>query len=357
MVMFRNITGRVCWLTLLCLVTAGCEWFQSDVEVDSDLDAVAISGADADRSATATAPVQKLTLNLKAGDRFPLLKTVEQELKQPSPKGWNISQSKLELTLLVTLQEIIQNDPQSAVKDPRDGQKRFQVRYHRVKFSQNMPGQEVEYDSNAPPNPVPLAAQVYHGLKDNSFEFWIGADNQILELVGFKPFLERCLKDVPPAQRQQVWDMLAAATGADGIANFVDDSIGLLPPNAVRLGETWTNSRNIPQPVPMHVNNKYTLRQISPQTAEIDIVGTIAPSATYGPADQPSSGVQVTIRGGHSLGSCTIDRRTGLPVQSKVEQSMQMKVRMSGGIEFDQQKTAVTTIRAFPLDGTQTAAR
>ena len=33
----------------------------------------------------------------------------------------------------------------------------------------------------------------------------------ILEMVGFKPFLERCLKDVPPSQRQQVWDQLAAA--------------------------------------------------------------------------------------------------------------------------------------------------
>ena len=328
--------------------------WQSDAPVDTDADSFAEPVADNDPQANVE---QKIALNLKIGDRFPLLKTVEQTLKQPSTKGDGVSRSRLEMMLSVTLQEIYRSPPNQTGKDPREGQKRFQVRYHRVKFSQDVPGNAVEYDSAAPPNPVPLAAQVYHGLRDNGFEFWIGPDNQILELVGFKPFLERCLQGVAPAQRQQVWDMLAAATGADGIANFVDDSIGVLPASAVRLGETWTSSRNIPQPVPMHVSSKYTLRQISPQTAEIDVVGTISPSATYGPADQPASGVQVTVRGGHCFGSCVIDRRSGLPVQSKVEQSMDMNVRMSAGLSFDQHKTTVTTIRAFPQDGTQTAAK
>src|SRR5207248_1837630 len=85
--------------------------------------------------------------------------------------------------------------------------------------------------------------------------------------------------------------------------------------------------------------------------AEIDITGTVSPSATYGPSNQPNPEVNVTIRGGTSLGNCLLDRRTGLPMQSRVEQSLEMNVRLADGSEFDQQKTTVTTIKYFPEQG------
>ena len=189
---------------------AGCErWFGAAEEEITDDVSSENSTADSKPSEPEVRTErgeQKLTLNLKVGDRFPMLKTVEQHLRQPSAQGWITSHSRLDLLLSITVEEIYRGDPNARPRDPRDGQKRFEVRYHKVQFSQDLPGRKVDYDSSNPPQVVPLEAQAYHGLKDNSFQFWIGADNQILDVIGFKAVMERCLKEVAPERRQDAWN-------------------------------------------------------------------------------------------------------------------------------------------------------
>lgn len=344
--------GRLVVVCLFCL--SGCGWWNGqadDVEEDPILTAEDPAAGDEGSSPPET-PKQKLELNLKPGDRFPLIKTVEHTLRQPAPEGWTISRSNLEMLLSVTVTEIHEPDRGQQPADPRAGQKKLLVQYHRVRFSQELPGRKkVEYDSDAPAGPIPLAAQGYHGLKDNGFEFWLSINNQILEIVGFDQFLDRCLREVPPARKQQVRAAMAATSGGDGITNFVEDSIGLLPTTAVREGDGWTRERQVLQPVPMYTSTRYTLRRITDEIAEIDILGSVSPSATYGPSNQPNNELNVTIRGGNSLGNCLLDRRTGLPMQSRVEQSLEMNVRLADGSEFDQHKTTVTTIKYFPEQG------
>jgi hypothetical protein len=342
-------------LVIVCLLAlSGCGWWNGqadDLEEDPILTAEDPAAGDKG-SASSAAPQQKLELNLKPGDRFPLMKTVEHTLRQPAPEGWTISRSNLEMLLSVTVNEIREPNRGQQPADPRAGQKKLLVQYHRVRFSQELPGRnKVDYDSDAPAFPIPLAAQGYHGLKDNGFEFWLSVNNQILEIVGFDQFLDRCLREVPPARKQQVRAAMAATSGGDGITNFVEDSIGLLPTTAVREGDGWTRERQVLQPVPMYTSTRYTLRRITDEVAEIDILGSISPSATFGSANQPNNELNVTIRGGNSLGSCLLDRRTGLPMQSRVEQSLDMNVRLADGTEFNQHKTTVTTIKYFPEQG------
>jgi hypothetical protein len=341
-------------LAIVCLLALpGCGWWNGQADdVEEDPILTAEDPADEDSSTGSAAQKQKLELNLKPGDRFPLVKTVEHTLRQPAPEGWSVSRSNLEMLLSVTVNEIHDVDPAQQPPEPRAGQKKLLVQYHRVRFGQELPGRnKVDYDSDAPVLPISLAALGYHGLKDNGFEFWLSASNQILEIVGFDQFLDRCLRDVPPARKQQVRAAMAATTGGDGITNFVEDSIGLLPTTAVREGDGWTRERQVLQPVPMYTSTRYTLRRITDEIAEIDILGSISPSATFGSANQPNNELNVTIRGGTSLGSCLLDRRTGLPMQSRVEQSLDMNVHLADGSEFEQHKTTVTTIKYFPEQG------
>ena len=251
--------------------------------------------------------------------------------------------------MIVSVDEMRQPEPGQA--SPGGAPlRRLRVKYHRVRFSQELPegAGNIQYNSDTPPARIPLEALGYHGLKDNSFDFWLGSDHQILQIVEFDKFLARCLESVPPRQQVQVRTFLAATSGAEGISNFIDDSIGLLPTHAVKVNETWSRERTIPQPVPMHISNRYTLRQLNANVAEVDIFGMITPSATYGPPNQPNKEIKVVVTGGQCYGSCTIDRRTGLPIQSRVEQSMLMNVQLPGGIDFQQQKNTAITIRTFP---------
>lgn len=351
----KGFCGLLCCVGLVVL--GGCQWGSSTEKDDLDDDLVEADdsddsdadGEEGDSDEVADGQQDKLELKLQVGDRFPLTKTVEQTLVQLTPQGEFRGSSNLEMMLAVTVEEI----PDSG---DRQGQKRMGVRYHRVRYSQDLGGQKIHYDSQSPRFPLPEEVQGYHGLVGNGFYFWLGPDNQLVEMVGFTEFLERCLKQVPPERQPSVRAALAATSGSDGIANFVDDSIGLLPNRSVKLGDTWGTSRQVLQPVPMHISTQYTLHKLDDATADVAILGSVSPSATYGPSGQPNKDLSVSVRGGRSFGNCLIDRRTGLPIQSRVEQALDMLVNLPSGQNFEQRKHVVTTIRAFPEQGAPQSA-
>jgi hypothetical protein len=339
-------------LTALALLSlCGCGWWggQSDRDVEDDDDALEEPiQASAVSSIPPSSP--KPDIGPKVGDRFPLVKMVKQTLQQPSPQGWAVSRSVLEMLMTVSIEETHPTDNRRPEADVRAGQKRMLVKFDRIRLSQEIPGQPpTEYDSNAPTDPLPQAALPYHGLKDNSLGFWLSADNQVLELVGFEQFVSRCLQDVPPERRRQMSAAIAVPTAAEGIATFVDENIGLLPGTAVRAGDSWLRDRQVLQPVPLHLSQKQTLREIAADFADIDLQGTISAPVPRGTPNQPGPEVRVSIRGGQSQGRCRLDRRTGLPLDARVEQSLEMTVHMPNGTEFDQYKSTITSIQL--LDG------
>ncbi|MEQ9070297.1 MAG: DUF6263 family protein, partial [Gimesia chilikensis] len=204
--------------------------------------------------------VEVLELNLAVNQRFPMIKTVEQTLSQASAAGVVQSKSKLELILALTGEEL-----------QEDGRKRLRVQYSGVKYSHDIAGEKVSFDSNRSSGPAPPEVQAYQGLVQNGFSFWIGPDNKIIELVGFDQFMQRCLQNTPVSQRETVLAKISETSGDDGVANFIDDSIGLLPYNinkehqggAVRVGESWTKTRRLTQPIPMVLKTEYTLRELN----------------------------------------------------------------------------------------------
>ncbi len=293
--------------------------------------------------------VEVLELNLAVNQRFPMIKTVEQTLSQASAAGVVQSKSKLELILAVTVEEL-----------QEDGRKRLRVQYSGVKYSHDIAGEKVSFDSNRSSGPAPPEVQAYQGLVQNGFSFWIGPDNKIIELVGFDQFMQRCLQNTPVSQRETVLAKISETSGDDGVANFIDDSIGLLPYNinkenhkggAVRVGETWTRTRRYTQPIPMTLKTEYTLRELNDHSAIINVAGDIAASKISSPINQKGKSVQIYIRGGKTAGSCLIDRQSGLPLKSQIERILETTVKLANGQEFEQQKQIVTTIRAFPHQG------
>jgi hypothetical protein len=360
-------TPRTILLTCLFVVGVYCVWVgthksgsssnpDADVTVESSNQPKPLPESDEPLK-----PAESLVLKVRPQDRFPLIKTVRQILKQPSPlEGTTSNQSILELVMSVGVEEVRPTDE----RNPKAGVVRMSVRYHRIRFSQDLPGHEIDYDSDRPPANIPLELQAYHGLKDNGFQFWLSADNQIVEAVGFDKFLERCLEGVARQHRDRVRSIVESTSGTEGVANFIDQSIGVLPADRVREGATWSEQKKYLQPVPMWIKNQYTLKSLNRDTAVIEILGSVekitnyvSPSALAAPVKdfenplQPARNqVAVEIRTGHTVGSYVIDRQTGLPRDSRVEQTLAMTVHLPGGQNFPQEKTTVTTIGYFTPD-------
>ncbi len=346
----------LCWLALVGLF-AGCGYLPGNsADLDGDLDDLALDsdteevlrveksrGEDREsrpNDLPETLSQGDLGLRLKVGDRFPLQKTVEQRLTQPTDEGVSTGHSRLDLLLSLLVEEL------------RDGHTRLGVRYHRVRYLEQDPeGRTVEYNSTAPPREIPGQARVYAGLIENGFAFWIGPDNRLVELVGFPDFVQRCVRDVPYAQRQAVIEQLAAGRGDNGIASFIDDSIGLLPVSdsksgrvAVREGLSWELPvRKIDGPVPMLVSTQCKIKGLSDRTAEIDLFGAVSPTNQI----EHPGGWKVSVLGGRCLGSCTVDRTTGLPTNSRVERYVDLLMELPDGSQLKQRKEIITTIQAF----------
>lgn len=291
-----------------------------------------------------------LSFSLKVGDRFPLLKTIEQTLVQESSVGPVTSRSNLTLMFAITVDE----------EDV--GRRKLGVRYQRVKYTQEILGEVTEYDSQTNPQSVPDALQVYHGLAGNSFSFWIGADNRIIEVIAFDEFLKRCVRHAPPHRQHDLLTRIVATQEDEGFANFVDESIGLLPydaqatgrETAVEINQQWEKTRTIMRPLPMEMRTGYTLSSLTRDRAGIMILGTIEPvqASQLGPIQQASVGQSISLRKGEITGSCMIDRASGLPLMSRVQRQMDMTVEVAGQRPFEQKKIIVTTIESFPTERT-----
>jgi hypothetical protein len=332
--------GRFCVWLLFSLFAAGAGylWWQGDPTLPEEKDPE-LSPIEVRNPYPAS---EKLAVHLKKGQVFPLMKTVTETVSQFTTDGPVESKMVLKVLLVIRVQEVLKD------------RTKLRVDYQRVRFNQNSPGKQTAYDSDAPPQAIPLDAQLYHGLAKNGFEFWIGKDHKVIEPVdGFTEFLKRCVVHVSPKQREAVMRQFVQTTGDDAIANFIDDSIGLLPAQdkSVKTGDKWTRKRQVQRPVPLYLTSHCTLKKLDAKYAEITIDGSVIPSVAYGQTTNAGQGMQLSVTGGHLTGECRIRRETGLPEESKIRRVFEMLVRLPNGREVKQRKDTTTTIAVYSPQG------
>ncbi|WP_310821205.1 DUF6263 family protein [Stratiformator vulcanicus] len=297
-------------------------------------------------------PEQRLELNLRKGDRFPLLKTVKQNLIQGHSTVEPSATSELRVVMAITVEDVVE-----------DGRILLGVKYDRIQYTQKMGGHAFSYDSDEPaPSRLPPEVAVYAGMTGTGFQFWIGPDNQIIETVGYEEFATKCVSQVAESAREKLLTRLAQTTGDEFIANFVDDSIGLMPYRkhlgaTVEIGDKWRRERRLVRPVRIFLAEENELTRLDDRIAEITVAGQVSPSKSYVANDDMRGDVSVEIRGGRSYGLCRIDRETGLPLESELHRHIRMRITVADGRQIDQVKEIVTSVRAFPAQSAAVRVR
>lgn len=323
-------------VALICLVASASGCGSSDGNPE-DADSVALPELSLDAALDDVQDTElgsaELSLNLERGLRVPLKKTVSQRLMQ----GNSVSHSRLELWMSIQVVDIV------------DNRHKLSVQYLAATYTHDIGGQTVLYDSRAQGSPIPREARLYSGLVNNGFSFWLNDRNEITELDGFDHFLYRCVQGIPEQERQSALAELAAQVGEAEIANFVDDSIGLLPYGVTKQGATWTRTRRALQPLPMELELKCTLAELSGDSAEIDLVGYVHPTANERLKSNQTDGprFRVDVKSGQSYGHCQIRRSTGLPISSEVKLMLDLVVHVPGALPVEQKKEIVTRIELF----------
>jgi hypothetical protein len=356
-------------VAILILTTTGCGLFQSgkndaDAEIaeldDIDAPKANIKPVENEQVEKTPPPVVPQTgvleLKLTENEPFPLSKTVEQRLTETDSAG-NVSVSQSRTDMLLSL-NVDSTHP--------DGRKRMTVRFHRVYYEEDIRGVRSVYSSEKPGETIPRNCLLYAGLVDNSFSFFVGPNNKVAELVDFKDFLQRCLRKVPPQDVANVRQQLEATVRSeDGISTFIDDSIGLLPYSndpahpgvEVREGSHWELKRYTENPIPTFTTTTCTLNELSRNSAEIGLTGTISGPPNPITRRSPGGEIKVLVKGGYCTGSCRLDRRTGLPTQSLVQRSLQLAMELPNGQKIEQNKETVSSVTSFLVTHQQAGAK
>ena len=354
---------RATFIAMVFMTVSGCGYFQgSGSDNDSDLSELDVIKAPktADKPAehpardeqvqvAQAAPPQEGTLELKVNvnEPFPMTKTVEQRLTETDSSGVvSVSTTRTDMMLSLNVDKI--HD---------DGRKEMTVRYHRVQYSQDIRGIQIAYSSDKPTEPIPKTALLYAGLADNWFSFVVGPNNKVAQLVGFNDFLQRCLRKVPAQDVASVRQQLEATTKSeDGIATFIDDSLGLLPYSndpahpgvAIKEGSKWDlEPRHSDNPLPMYVTTTCTLNDLSANSAEILLAGRISGPPTPVSKRGPGGVMKILVKGGFCTGSCRVDRKTGLPTQSRIQRFLELTMELPNGQKIEQSKETLSTITSF----------
>lgn len=334
------------WLLAgLFLAGSGYLWWEGAPDDFDDEETIEPPAIQAAVEPAGPVKAEKLNVKLRQGASFPLRKTVTETVTQNTANGPLVSTTKLNILLAIRVQEV------------QTEKTRLRVDYQHVEYERTLGAEKVYYNSKLKSSDVPLEAQPYRGLVDNGFEFWIGQNHKVIETLDFRSFLERCVRFVPEAQREDVLRQFVMKTGEERIANFIDDSFGLLPKHdaAVKPGVTWKKTRQVARPIPLQLISDCTLTRLDDETANVEIHGKVTPSAPVGKAAADLHGVQLTITGGTITGQCRIRRVSGLPEHSDMTRLLEMTVRLPGGRQVRQTKKTQTVIAVYSPQGSPKA--
>ena len=168
--------------------------------------------------------------------------------------------------------------------------------------------------------------------------------------------MKRCLRNIPPKYVEAVRQQLETVRGEEGIANFVDDSIGLLPfsndPSrsevAVKEGAHWRlPDRQTSMPVPTLLSTECQLKELTRDTAEITLNGRISGPPNPVVTKSAEGNLKIMVKGGFCTGSCRVDRQTGLPTYSQVMRNLELAMELPDGQVIQQNKETVSTITSY----------
>lgn len=274
-------------------------------------------------------------LQMNRGEQFQFARTIQQSMTQQSRGSRRLSSSSLSMQITLRVEEV------------ESDRILLTAKYSDITYSHDIAGQRVQFNESTPPAGLPLELQPYRGLADNEFSFWIGQNNRIESVVAFPEFLSRCLRYVPASQQAAMIRQMSVVSPEDAVTSFVDETIGMLPVGStaepLNVGDSWNQDRQINSPLPMYLSSTCSMKDLSPASATVSIIGKISAPNGSGPLRQ---GVQLILKDGQTVGRCQFDRATGLPIDCRVERNLDLDAKLNDGTIVRQVKKIITTIVA-----------
>jgi len=194
------------------------------------------------------------------------------------------------------------------------------VIYSRVALEQDNP--RVEYDSKDKESVIPQDAAGFASLVNSGFEIFFDKQGTITKITGTDQLINtviNAVEGITDSQKKQMKTTLEKQFGSDALKNTMQNNIMIYPKEVINKGYQWSADQLIQTPYPMQFKHRYKLTNYDEENAYIDVSSKIVSNKSK--MDFGGFEMEVNLKGTQS-GTLSIDRATGILLQSNVTQNI-----------------------------------
>lgn len=215
------------------------------------------------------------------------------------------------------------------------GDATIKLTYSKIGFSQDGPMGKIEYRSWEEGEEIPLMAQGFASLVDQSVTMTLTPEGRVTDVTGFDALLENIMKDfdipVDEETRAQFEDNLRTQFGDVTFKETMEKMFAVYPDKPVGVGDIWSAEYMFTAGLPMVVNNTWQVKSIVADRVVIEVNSKIRPNKE-GTLPQ-FGGVNLTYDiQGTQQGQIVIDTLAGWLWEGEMKQNLSGTMSMAGGV-------------------------
>jgi hypothetical protein len=208
--------------------------------------------------------------------------------------------------------------------------KTIKTTYNRLFLKMNMPGQNIEMDSDrqdttspAENDPNHIMNTVFSGLKGKSFFIKVDKEGKVLEVSGMQQMGEAIVNEMnlPTESKTIILQRFSTQFNDETMKDMFSQSFNFFPAKPVKVGDSWERKLTLSNVTPMEVTTTYTVKSIEGNNVTLD------------------SKSKINITGaakmlGDQTGTLLVDAKSGLVINGEFVQKItgQINVTSQGKI-------------------------
>jgi len=206
------------------------------------------------------------------------------------------------------------------------GWKKITATISRISMHLNSNGVNIDFDSDLKPDSSDMASgtmgKIFGALKGGQFRFTMNEQGKIGSVTGINDLMQRILSSVSLGNTASAAAQMNSTFNEENFKQNIQQSFGMYPDKPVKPGDSWINTMEMNnQGMPMKIDNTYTLKSVSGNTANVKVDSKISSPGSN------STGINGTMKG-----NMKFDIPTGLPTDGDLDMSMSMTMNTGGQV-------------------------
>jgi hypothetical protein len=163
-------------------------------------------------------------------------------------------------------------------------------------------------------------SQLLGKMVNKSFDIVFKPDGSVVSLNGLNSIMKEMLSSLPNSSNSQTSTSLLESLNDETMKKMFEQTFKMYPEQAVKRGDSWSGSASISvSSIKSDVQNTYILKNVKGDIAFIDVSSNFSMG--------PVAGIEMDLKG-NQVGAIEMDIKTGLPLKSELNQTINGKIKM-----------------------------